>query len=70
MRFHVSINLDNAAFVDNPDGNGSELAALLTRLAKYVNGREWHAGDKLYPRDSNGNGCGRAWFENDTEAEK
>jgi hypothetical protein len=54
MRATITIKMDNAAFVENGDRGGIELAKILHRLADKVDGNISIGGaDSI--RDSNGN---------------
>ena len=56
MRFRVDICCDNVAFGDLQ----AEVARILVRITDRM---PTPGGDTLILRDSNGNPCGEAWFE-------
>jgi len=56
MTFNLSLDMDNAAFVDAP--SGAELARILRALADRLDGEPTPAGSGGKLRDVNGNTCG------------
>lgn len=57
MHIKIVINMDNAAFEDN--GNGEEVASILADAIISVQGTELEVGDEITLRDSNGNRVGQ-----------
>ena len=62
MKFKIEICMDNDAFVEYPIG---ELVSVLTYVTREIVRHGMPAGLTLYPRDTNGNLCGKAWVEED-----
>ena len=62
MRAILTIEMDNAAFVDG-NGNGAELAQILRDLAARIDGAELATADSYALRDTNGNRVGAAVIE-------
>jgi hypothetical protein len=60
MILTLTIALDNDAFVEN---NGTEVALILRRLAKRIDGEELTAGETLTLMDLNGNKVGKVEVE-------
>jgi hypothetical protein len=61
MKLHIEIDMDNAAFEDDPQGEAERIVARF--FAKWPPVRLSSINVNL--RDINGNACGRAWTTED-----
>ena len=61
MQCIIKINMDNAAFHENE--NGEELNRILCATAEKIYGRQWHTGDSITLMDINGNSVGTCEFK-------